>query len=67
MEFDDGIRDRVILLGGEVAGVDCPDCEFDGDVDGLEAHVLGSVECPVCESTILTADQKSQLRRSGKL
>lgn len=31
VKLDDVIRERVVLAGGEVAGVDCPECDFDGD------------------------------------
>ncbi|MFC7195065.1 hypothetical protein ACFQL4_11005 [Halosimplex aquaticum] len=59
------IRDRVVLVGGKVSGVDCPDCQFDGGE--FDTYSTESIVCPECGTTILTADQKSQLRQSGKL
>lgn len=67
MALDDGIRERVILLGGIVAGVDCPECQFRSREIELKAHSLAGVSCPECGATILTEDQKAQLRKAGKL
>lgn len=65
--MDDSIRDRVILVGGIVAGVDCPDCEFESREIALDEYSISEVVCPDCGATILTEDQKSQLRQAGKL
>lgn len=67
MALDDDIRERVILLGGIVAGVDCPKCQFRSREIELKAHSLAGVSCPECGATILTEDQKAQLRKAGKL
>lgn len=61
------VSDRVIILGGMVAGVDCPNCEFRSRDIELDAQRITSVSCPECDATILTEDQKSQLRQAGKL
>lgn len=65
--LDDAIRNRMIFLGGKVAGVDCPACEFSSREFELDAHTLSSVTCPDCGATILSENQKSQLRQTGKL
>lgn len=65
--LDDGIRDNVILVGGKVAGIDCPDCQYSSRDADLDAHSLAAVTCPDCGATVLTEDQKSQLRQAGKL
>lgn len=67
MSLDADVRDRVILLGGRVAGVDCPNCQFRSRDIELEAHSITNVTCPHCNATILTEDQKSQFRQAGKL
>lgn len=65
--LDDDIRNGLILLGGKVAGVDCPDCEFKSREMDIAAHTVTNVSCPDCGTTILTEEQKSELRRAGKL
>lgn len=65
--LDDSIRDRVIQFGGQVVGVDCPGCEFESRDFDLDAHRITDVACPNCGETILTEDEKSELRRAGKL
>lgn len=67
MVDDDDFRDRVIVLGGKVAGVDCPECEFDGRDVEIDSHTAAAVHCPNCGTTLLTADQKTRLRRNNKL
>lgn len=65
--MDDSIRDRVVFLGGKAAGVDCPDCELKTiDID-LDASESTDVTCPECGTTILSEDEKAQLRQAGKL
>lgn len=67
MSLDDGIRERVILLGGKVAGVDCPHCEFTSrDID-LAPFATTDVDCPECGATILTESEKQQLQSAHKL
>lgn len=67
MQLDDDIRERVTLLAGKATGVDCPNCGYQSrDVD-LEAHRMEDVVCPDCGETVLSADEKAQLRRAGKL
>lgn len=66
MPFDDSVRHRLILLGGKVAGVDCPNCSFrsqDLEVDPLS---FTPVTCPECGTTILTEEEKGELRRAHK-
>lgn len=65
--MDDNIRDRVILFAGQVAGVDCPDCDFRSRDVELDTIKLTSTTCPECGATILTEEQKAQLRQAGKL
>lgn len=67
MPLDDTIRDRVIFLAGKVTGVDCPNCEFRSRDVELDAITITNTTCPECNTTILTEDQKSQLRQAGKL
>lgn len=67
MALDDDIQNSVILIGGIVAGVDCPECEFASRDVNFESHSIDEVTCPDCGATILTEDQRSQLRRTGKL
>lgn len=67
MALDDTIRERVVLLGGKVSGVECPNCEYSGRESDLDAHRFTSVTCPDCGSTILTEAQKSTLRQAEKL
>lgn len=65
--LDEGIRDRVILMGGKVSGVDCPHCELRSrDVD-LNDGTVRDVSCPNCSETVLSADEMSQLRQADKL
>lgn len=63
----DDVRERVILLGGKVAGLDCPECGFRSKEIEFNAHSLDGIPCPECDAEMLTADQKAQLRRAGKL
>lgn len=66
MELDDTLRERLILVGGKVAGAECPNCGFYGrDVD-FESHTTEGVNCPDCGTPLLTAEEKSQLRRANK-
>ena len=67
MPFDDAIRDRVILLAGKVAGIDCPNCECKTRDVELDAVNFTTISCPECNTTVLTEDQQSQLRQAGKL
>ncbi len=67
MPLDDTIRDRVIFLAGKAAGVDCPNCEFRSRDVELDIVRLTDTSCPECGTTVLTEDQKSQLRQAGKL
>lgn len=46
------ICDRVVLVGGKVSGVDCPNCQFDGG--DLDTYSTESVTCPECGATVLT-------------
>lgn len=67
MSLDAEIRDRVVLSGGKVVGVDCPDCPFEShDVD-VTPFASTDVACPDCGATILTEDDKLQLVRANKL
>lgn len=67
VSLDDATRENVLFVGGKVTGVSCPACEFESrDID-IEAHTLSDVTCPQCEATILTEEQKSDLRRAHKL
>lgn len=65
--LDDEVRERVIFLGGIVAGVDCPECSFRSRDIELDVHSLTSIDCPECSTTILTEEQRAQLRKAGKL
>jgi ribosomal protein S27E len=65
--LDSELRDRVRLLGGKVAGVDCPECEYRSTERTFDAHTQEPVDCPDCGRTILTVEEKGQLRRAGKL
>lgn len=65
--LDSSIRDRVVFLGGKVAGVICPHCGYTGRDADLDAHRFGAVDCPACETTILTEPEKSELRQADKL
>lgn len=67
MPLDESIRDRVIFLAGKVGGVDCPNCEFKGRNVDLDAVTITNITCPECGTTILTEDQKLQLRQADKL
>lgn len=67
MALDESVRNRVIFLGGKVAGLDCPNCQFESRNLELNTYTLTNVVCPYCGTTILTKDQKSQLRQAGKL
>ncbi|WP_167837349.1 hypothetical protein [Halosimplex halophilum] len=55
------------MVGGKVSGLDCPKCQFDGSDLDLDAYSIEAITCPDCGATILTEDQKAQLRQSGKL
>lgn len=67
MSLDDTIRERVVFLGGKAAGVECPNCQYRGrDVD-LDVHTFTNVTCPECGATVLTEDEKAQLRQADKL
>lgn len=52
---------------GEVAGVDCTNCQFESHDIEIEAHSTTSVTCPNCGATFLTEAQKTQLREAGEL
>lgn len=65
--MDDSIRDRVVFLGGKAAGVDCPDCKLKTTDIDLNASEITDVPCPECGTTILSEDEKSELRQAGKL
>lgn len=67
MVLDESIRERAILIGGKLAGVECPNCEFDGRDLDMESHTTEAVSCPNCGTTLLTADEKAQLRQAHKL
>lgn len=67
MLLDESLRDRVVLAGGKVIAIGCPDCEFDGRDLDVTSHTPTAVDCPQCDATLLTANQKSQLRRADKL
>lgn len=67
MPLDDSVRERVVLFGGKVAGVDCPHCEYRSLDSDLDAHAFDKVSCPECDSPILTEEQKAELRQAGKL
>lgn len=67
MSLDYGIRERVILVGGKVVGVDCPHCEFTSrDID-LAPFVATDVDYPECGATIQTEGEKLQLQSVHKL
>lgn len=67
MPLSDSVRDWVVFLGGEVAGINCPDCGLESrDVD-IDAHTIADVACPECGAVALTEGQKSELRQAGKL
>jgi len=57
----------MIFLGGKAAGVDCPNCDFRSRDIELDPVGITNVTCPECDATILTEDQKAQLRQAGKL
>lgn len=67
MPLSDAIRERVVFLGGKVSSATCPNCDYTGRADALDAHRFTDVACPECGSTILTEAQKDELRRAGKL
>ena len=66
MPLGDSVRDRLILLGGKVAGVDCPNCPFGSRDLELDPISFTSVSCPECGATILTEEEKGELRRADK-
>ncbi|GGL68466.1 hypothetical protein [Halocalculus aciditolerans] len=63
----DGIRERVVFLGGKAVGVDCPHCSFAGRDAPLDPGVFDAVTCPECGGVVLTEAEKAELRRAGKL
>lgn len=65
--LDEEIRDRVILIGGKVSGVDCPHCEFRSREVELSSSTVREIRCPECSGNVLTEDQMSQLRQADKL
>lgn len=67
MTLDSTIRERVVFIGGKVGGVDCPNCQFRGDDVALDAYMTSSVTCPDCGTTILTEEQRAELRQAHKL
>ncbi|MFB6254625.1 MAG: hypothetical protein ABEI06_08450 [Halobacteriaceae archaeon] len=67
MSLSDMIQDRVIMLGGHVAGVDCPQCEYESQEIEIDPVEFSNVSCPECGATILTEKQKSELRQAGKI
>lgn len=67
MSFEDPIRENVLFVGGKAAGVTCPECGFESRDVGLEPHTFSEVTCPECDITILTEEQKSELRQAHKL
>lgn len=67
MTLDSTIRERVVFIGGKVGGVDCPDCQFHGDDVDLDGYTVSSITCPDCGATILTEEQRSELRHAHKL
>lgn len=67
MGLDDGIRDRVVLRGGKVAGVDCPECQFTSNDVDIEPFSSANVVCPECGTTILEESDKRQLQSAHKL
>jgi len=67
MSLDDGIRERVVLVGGRVAGVNCPACQFRSRDIMPDPFASTTLSCPECGTTILTEDQKRQLQRAHKL
>lgn len=66
MTLDDSVRDRLILVGGKVAGVDCPNCPFKSRDLELDPLSFIPVSCPECGTTIITEEEKSELRRAHK-
>jgi DNA-directed RNA polymerase subunit RPC12/RpoP len=65
--LDDTTRERVVLLGGKVSGVECQDCGTrNRDVD-LSPNQVQDVHCPDCGAKILTEGQVAALRHAGKL
>lgn len=65
--LDDSIRENVLFVGGKVTGVNCPECAFESRDVGIDAHKLTDFTCPDCNATILTEEQKSDLRQANKL
>lgn len=64
---DDSVRERVVLVAGKVAGVDCPNCQYESRDTDVAAFETSSVTCPECGTTILTTDGRTALRQAGKL
>lgn len=67
MELDEDIKTNLIMRGGKVAGINCPNCEFESRDVELAAHAITDVTCPDCGTRVLTEDQKTRLRRADKL
>lgn len=67
MALDDSIRERVVLMGGKVAGVDCPHCEFHSREIDVDPASMTAIHCPECHSPILSRNHRSQLRQADKL
>lgn len=66
MAIDPSVRDRVVFLGGKAAGIDCPECDLRSREVDIDGHSLTGVTCPECGATVLTEEQKAQLRRGDK-
>lgn len=67
MSLDDSIREKVVFVGGKVGGVQCPECGCKRRDVSIEPHTFTDVTCPECGATILSEDQKSELRQAQKL
>lgn len=67
MVLNDEIRDRIILVGGKVGGVDCPACQFNSREINPDPFSDVDLTCPECGTVILTEGEKRQLQSAHKL
>jgi len=67
MGLDEELRERIVLLGGVVAGVDCPDCRFESREVDIDPRTDDAVRCPECGTMILDTADKRRLELAHKL
>lgn len=67
MTLSERTQDRLMLFGGKVGGIDCPNCQFESRDIELKPHSTAEIKCPECGRTILTEDAIAQLQHDHKL